>query len=111
MQRIPLCEPTDKSVIPLVTLNNLSTDASASQELTLKPDCHGYWRNWKRNIQKLLCRTASGANSRSLVITVLVDGVAGKKTLSALVDTGAAVPLVVRKGVLPRSSCRNLCVL
>jgi predicted aspartyl protease len=81
----------------VITVNTVSTD---DQELNLSLNMHDYWRKWKRKIQKLLCRTSTGPLSKSLVIPVMVEDVSGdKRQLSALIDTGAAVPVVVKKGL------------
>ena len=79
----------------------LSTDLCCHrQSLNLNQVSHKYWKSWKLSIKRLPYRLPPGVPcSRSLVLKVSCKCDAGEQQLSALVDTGAAVPIVFRRGL------------
>ena len=67
--------------------------------LSLKPDVHVYWQKWKKGDFKLKY-VPSGVKSLTIPVQVCTES-GTTKQLQALVDTGAAIPLVVRSGLSP----------
>ena len=67
--------------------------------LSLKPDVHVYWQKWKKGDFKLKY-VPSGVKSLTIPVQVCTES-GTTKQLQALVDTGAAIPLVVRSGLFP----------
>ena len=73
--------------------------------LSLNPDAPLYWKNWKKEIPRLKYIPSGGS---FLKILVHVRSEAGTiKQLTALVDTGAAIRLVMRAGIFPAAEVQK----
>ena len=73
--------------------------------LSLISETHNYWQDWKKKVQKLKYQPLSG--STALLLNLTVVSVSGERKLRALVDTGSAMPLVVKKGIFPASDIQK----
>ena len=83
----------------------MSVPSSQLLTLSLNPDTHLYWQNWKKGIPRLKYIPSGGS---SLQIPVQVRTEAGTiKQLTALVDTGAAIHLVMRAGIFPAAELQK----
>ena len=70
---------------------------SHAKLLNLVSENHTYWRNWKKTVSRL--KFDLPHSEVSLVISVLAVCQSGQRELKALIDTGAAVPLVFKTGL------------
>jgi len=96
---IRICEPTVGAVAQAI-IYSLPAGELSQANLTLNPGKHSWWQHWKRSVRRLKYSAAQASRSgKSLVIPVEVPGPEGPRKLRALVDTGAAVPLVVKQGL------------
>ena len=97
LRQIQICEPiisADSEVDSLMTDSH-----NPVLTLSLNPDTHMYWQNWKKGVPRLRY-IPSGDNSLTISVQAST-GTGTTKQLLALVDTGAAMPLVVKSGLFP----------
>ena len=75
------------------------------RSLALNPGVHGYWQEWKQKSMRLTLQPKKVSTALILTVSVSIPGVAEvqEKRVKALVDTGAAIPLVFRTGLFPSS--------
>ena len=71
------------------------------KNLTLGNGAHLYYQDWKRQLVRLKYRHL--IDHTSLIVSVQVVSGSMTKTLRALIDTGAAMPMVIRSGIFPTS--------
>jgi len=76
--------------------------------LALSTSVHQYRHEWKKDVMKLHLRNLGNQpRSNSLMLDVQLFTDLGMRTVKALVDTGATIPLVVRPGLFPQHKLRK----
>ena len=104
---IALCVPTN-SRSPDISL--LLNSVSITQKgIVLQKPMKKVWRLWRQEVKQ---RTASDVlllpgSGTSLLIPVDITLGTVRLRVNGLVDTGAAIPLVIKKGLLPSSQLQN----
>ena len=93
-----ICEPMSNAELSCDTL--LTEISSHVRNLSLDVSTHKYWQGWKGSVRKL--RFQVPKSGYALIIPVKATCEDSREyMLRALVDTGAAIPLVFKSGVLP----------